>query len=107
DEKIVLRKDVIAKQLTKEVKDMLISKNTALGIANSAFKGNAMDAVVKLGITAIVGNYAKKNISSPNWKKKLLGAAMIYLAPVALKFLRKKLESYEKNKSVSSMEQLI
>src|SRR5690606_3489195 len=73
DEKIVLRKDVIAKQLTTEVKDMLISKNTALGIANSAFKGNAMDAVVKLGITAIVGNYAKKNISSPNWKKKLLG----------------------------------
>lgn len=107
DEKIVLRKDVIAKQLTTEVKDMLISKNTALGIANSAFKGNAMDAVVKLGITALVGNYAKKNISSPNWKKKLLGAAMIYLAPVALKFLRKKLESYQKNKSVSSMEQLI
>lgn len=107
DEKIVLRKDVIAKQLTSEVKDMLISKNTAMGIANSAFKGNAMDAVIKLGITALVGNYAKKSMSSPNWKKKLLGAAMIYLAPVALKFIRKKLESYQKNKSVSSMEQLI
>ncbi|ROH99668.1 phosphoribosyl-ATP pyrophosphatase [Chryseobacterium daecheongense] len=107
DEKVVLRKDVIAKQITSEVKDLLISKNTAMGIANSAFKGNAMDAVIKLGITAVVGNYAKKSMSSPNWKKKMLGLAMIYLAPVALKFVRKKLENYQKNKSVSSMEQLI
>lgn len=107
DEKVVLRKDVIAKQITSEVKDLLISKNTAMGIANSAFKGNAMDAVIKLGITALVGNYAKKSMSSPNWKKKMLGLAMIYLAPVALKFVRKKLENYQKNKSVSSMEQLI
>lgn len=107
DERVVLRKDVIAKQLTSEVKDLLINKNTAMGIANSAFKGNAVDAVIKLGITALVGNYAKKSMSSPNWKKKLLGAAMIYLAPIALKFVRKKLENYQKNKSVSSMEQLI
>jgi hypothetical protein len=32
---------------------------------------------------------------------------MIYLAPAALRFVRKKLETYQKNKSVSSMEQLI
>lgn len=107
DEKIVLRKDVIAKQLTSEVKDMLISKNTAMGIANSALKGNALDGIVRLGLTALVGNYAKKNMRSSNWKKKLIGAAMIYLAPIALKLVRKKLERYQKNKSVSSMEQLI
>ncbi|SDR12770.1 hypothetical protein SAMN05421664_3686 [Chryseobacterium soldanellicola] len=107
DEKVVLRKDVIAKQLTSEVKDLFINKNTAMGIANSAFKGNAVDALIKLGITAFVGNFAKKNMKSPNWKKKMLGVAMIYLAPIALKFVRKKLESYQKNKSVSSMEQLI
>jgi len=107
DEKIVLRKDVIAKQLTSEVKDMFVNRNTAMGIASSALKGNAMDTVIKLGITALVGNYAKKNMSSSNWKKKLLGAALIYVAPIALKFLRKKLESYQKNKSVSSLEQLI
>jgi hypothetical protein len=46
-------------------------------------------------------------MSSPNWKKKALGAALIYLAPIALKFVRKKLETYQKNKSVSSLEQLI
>ncbi|MDH6253649.1 hypothetical protein M2347_003376 [Chryseobacterium sp. H1D6B] len=107
DEKIVLRKDVIAKQLSSEVKDMFISKNTAMGIASSALKGNALDSIIKLGATALVANYAKKNMSSSNWKKKLLGAALIYIAPIALKLIRKKLESYQKNKSVSSMEQLI
>ncbi|MEN4762427.1 MULTISPECIES: phosphoribosyl-ATP pyrophosphatase [unclassified Chryseobacterium] len=107
EEKVVIRKDVIAKQVTSEVKDILLSKNTAMGIAGSAFSGNALDGVVRLGVTALVGNYAKKNMKSSNWKKKLLGAAMIYLAPIALKYVRKQLESYQKNKSVSSMEQLI
>nr|WP_315027970.1 phosphoribosyl-ATP pyrophosphatase [uncultured Chryseobacterium sp.] len=107
DEKVVLRKDVIAKQLTSEVKDLLISKNTAVGLANTAFKGNIADGIIKLGVTALVGNYAKKNMKSSNWKKKLIGAALIYLAPIALKYVRKKMEVYQKNKSVSSMEQLI
>ena len=107
EEKTVLRKDVIAKQLTSEVKDLFLSKNTAMGIAGSAFKGDAMDAVVKLAVTAFVANYAKKNMRSSNWKKKILGAVLIYVAPMALKFVRTKLEAYQKTKSVSSMEQLI
>ncbi|WP_027379424.1 hypothetical protein [Chryseobacterium daeguense] len=107
DEKVVLRKDVIAKQITSEIKDALTSRNTAMGIASSAFKGNAVDALIKLAVTAIVGKYVKNNIKSSNWKKKLIGVGMIYLAPIALKFIRKKLENYQKNRSVSSMEQLI
>ena len=107
EETTVIRKDVIAKQITSEVKDLLLSKNTAMGIAGSAFKGDAMDAVVKLAVTAFVANYAKKNMRSSNWTKKILGAALIYVAPMALKFVRTKLEAYQKTKSVSSMEQLI
>jgi len=107
DEKVVLRKDVIARQITSEFKDAFINKNTAVGIATSAIKADAVDTLIKLGVTALVGNFAKKNMKSSNWKKKLLGAVMIYLAPIALKYVRKKLESYQKNKSVSSLEQLI
>ncbi|CAA7195527.1 phosphoribosyl-ATP pyrophosphatase [Chryseobacterium potabilaquae] len=107
EEKVVIRKDVIAKQITTEVKDLLINKNTAIGIANSALTGNAADMLIKLGLAALVGNFAKKNMKSSSWKKKLLGAALIYIAPVALKLVREKLENYQKNKSVSSMEQLI
>lgn len=107
EEKTVLRGDVIAKHITSEVKDLLLNRNTAMGIASGAFKGDAMDAVVKLAVTAFVANYAKKNMSSSNWKKKMLGAALIYVAPMALKLIRTKLEAYQKTKSVSSMEQLI
>ncbi|RMZ60011.1 phosphoribosyl-ATP pyrophosphatase [Chryseobacterium nematophagum] len=107
EEKVVIRKDVIAKQITSEVKDLLINKNTAIGIANSALTGNAADMLIKLGVATLVGNFAKKNMKSSSWKKKLLGAALIYIAPVALKLVREKLENYQKNKSVSSMEQLI
>lgn len=107
DEKVVLRKDVIAKQITSEIKDVLINKNTAMGIASSAFKGDAVDTLIKLGVTAIVGNYARKSLKSSNWKRKVAGVALIYLAPIALRFIRKKLENYQKNQSVSSMEQLI
>jgi hypothetical protein len=46
-------------------------------------------------------------MSSKNWKKKAIGIALIYLAPIALKYVRNKLEDYQKRKSVSSMEQLI
>ena len=107
EETTVIRKDVIAKHITSEVKDLFLSKNTAMGIAGSAFKGDAIDTVMKLAVTAFVANYAKKNMKSSNWKKKILGAALIYVAPMALKFIRKKLEAYQKTKSVSSMEQLI
>lgn len=107
EEKVVLRKDVIAKQISSEIKDALISKKTVMGIAGSAVKNDAIDTLIKLGTTAIVGNYARKNLKSSNWKKKVFGMAMIYLAPIALRFIRKKLENYQKNKSVSSMEQLI
>jgi acyl-coenzyme A synthetase/AMP-(fatty) acid ligase len=54
-----------------------------------------------------VGNYARKSLKSSNWKRKVAGVALIYLAPIALRFIRKKLENYQKNQSVSSMEQLI
>ncbi|MEC3876304.1 phosphoribosyl-ATP pyrophosphatase [Chryseobacterium salviniae] len=107
DEKVVLKKDVIAKQITSEIKGALINKNTAMGIAGSAFKGDAVDMLIKLGVTAIVGNYARKSLKSSNWKRKVAGVALIYLAPIALRFIRKKLENYQKNQSVSSMEQLI
>lgn len=78
-----------------------------MGIAGSAVKSDAIDTLIKLGTTALVGNYARKNLKSSNWKKKVFGIALIYLAPIALRFIRKKLENYQKNKSVSSMEQLI
>ncbi len=76
EEKTVLRKDVIAKQLTSEVKDLFLSKNTAMGIAGSAFKGDAMDAVVKLAVTAFVANYAKEKYAKLKLEKENLRSSI-------------------------------
>ena len=99
EEKTVIRKDIIAQQLTSEVKDLLISRSPALNFANYALSGNnVVNGALKLAVTAYVAKYAKKNMKSTNWKKKAVGVALIYVAPIALKFLRKKLESYQKKK---------
>ena len=107
EEKTEIRKDVIAKQLTSEVTNMFIKRNPTMSLASSALSGNLLDSAVKLGAVALVGNYAKKSAKSSNWKQKVIGLALIYVAPYALKFVRKKLEEYQKNRSISSMEQLI
>lgn len=101
------KKEEILKQITSNVKDKIISKNAVLGFADTAIKGGAFDEVLKLGAVALVGNFAKKNVKSGSWKQKLIGLALIYVAPIVLKFVRQKLEDYQAKKSISSMEKLI
>lgn len=104
---VSLKKEAIVKQISSEIRDKVVSRNAMLGFADSAIKGGALEDVIKLGAVAFVGNFAKKNIKSSNWKNKILGLALIYLAPFALRFIRKKLDEYQKNQSVTSMEKLI
>lgn len=105
--KISLDKENILKKISSGVKEQVISRNAVLGLANSAVKGGAMDDMLSLGAVALVGGFARKKLASSNWKQKLVGIALIYLAPKVLRFIRQKLENYQKNRSVSSMEQLI
>ncbi len=105
--KVTLNKESILKKISSGVKEQVISRNAVMGLANSAVKGGAIDDVLSLGAVALVGGFARKKLVSSNWKQKLLGIALIYVAPMVLRFIRKKLENYQKNRSVSSMEQLI
>lgn len=105
--KISVDKENILKKISSGVKEQVISRNAVLGLANSAVKGGAMDDMLSLGAVALVGGFARKKLASSNWKQKLIGIALIYLAPKVLRFIRQKLENYQKNRSVSSMEQLI
>lgn len=105
--KIELDKEAILQRLRDEVRGKIFSKNTILGIANITNRKNLVEDVLKVSAVAFIGNYAKKNMKDSSWKKKIIGMALVYLAPIALRFLRKKLEAYQKNKSVSSMEKLI
>ena len=107
EEKITLRTDEISRQIGSSIKNVVFNKNTVMGLTDTPASGNLIDSAIKLGTTALVANFAQKNIRSGNWKKKVIGMAVVYLAPYALRFIREKLEDYQKNKSVSSMEQII
>lgn len=105
--KVKLNTETIMKKISSGVKEQVISRNAVLGLANSAVKGGAMDDFLSLGAVALVGGIARNKMKSSNWKQKIIGLALIYLAPMALRFVRRKLEEYQKNRSVTSMEQLI
>ena len=83
------------------------SKRTVMGLANDSVQSGLLETTLKMGAVALVGNFAKKSVMNKNWKRKALGLALIYVAPYALRFLRKKLDEYQRNKTASSLEKLI
>ena len=104
---VAINTDAVFQEIRKEVKDKVFNKNAVLGIAGTASRNGLVEDAISLGISGFVANYARKNIQNPNWKKKAIGFAIIYLAPIAIRYVRKNLDTYSKNKSVSSFEQLI
>ena len=82
--------------------DKLCDKTNHCDIDNNRKQYNHND------LPPILGNSIPM-AHNPNtsWKKKAIGLALIYLAPIALKYVRKKLEEYQRNRTTSSLEQLI
>ena len=94
--KITLKKSEIVKEISNNVKDSLLNKSAVLGFAKSDAGINVLENTLKIGAVTFVGNYAKKSLKNSSWKKKLIGLALIYLAPIALRFIRRKIEEYQK-----------
>ena len=107
DKKIALDTGEIVKEITSNVKDSVLNRNAVLGFAKSDTGMNLVENALKIGAVSFVGNYAKKSLYNASWKRKIIGVALIYLAPILLKFIRRKLENYQRNRATSSMEQLI
>jgi hypothetical protein len=104
---IRLKTDAIVKEVSSELRGKIIGKNAIMGIASSVSKNGIAEEAVKLAITAMIGSYANKNLKNANWKKRAIGLALVYVAPIAIRMAIKKMEQFQKHKSVSSMEQLI
>ncbi len=104
--KLSLNTGNIIKEVGTKIKDN-INKNSVMGLASSSAGASLAENAIKVGLVAYAGKYAKKNLASSSWKKKAIGLALIYVAPIALKYVREKLEQYQKNKAASSLEQLI
>lgn len=97
-------------EIVKKVGQTLTAKsesNSIIQFNNEGLKENAAKNVVRLGSVALAGGIAKKYMNKSGWKNKLIGLALIYLLPVALRFISEKLEEFQKRKSISSMEKLI
>ena len=96
----------IIKEVGSKIKDN-VNKNSVINFAGSSTGASLADTALKIGLVTYAGKYAKKNLASKSWKKKALGLALIYVAPIVLKIAREKLEEYQKHKTTSSLEQLI
>lgn len=107
ERKVALNTNEIVKEVSNSVKDKVLNTNSVYGFAKSDAGINVIENAIKIGAVTFVGNYARKNLSNTSWKKKAIGLALIYLAPIALKYIREKLEDYQRNRTASSMEHLI
>ncbi|EKB59755.1 hypothetical protein [Bergeyella zoohelcum] len=105
--KTVLNKDNIIQDVKIGVKNRIFNRNAFVKIASSALKGESVEGIIKMGVILGTAALAKKKMKSKSWKDKLLGAALIYLAPTALRFVQKKLDEVQKQKSINSLEKII
>lgn len=107
EKKLAINTNEIVKEFSNSVKDKVLNRNSVYGFAKSDAGMSLVENALKIGAVSFVGNYAKKSLYNSSWKKKVIGLALIYLAPIALRFIRQKLENYQRNKTASSLEQLI
>lgn len=105
--KISFNTGTVIKKISSSLAKKAVRKNPIMSFTESALAGGAMDDIIKLGAVALIGSYARKKIGGKGWRNKLLGLALIYVLPIGLRYVRKKLEEYERKKSISSMQQLI
>ena len=107
DTKTSVNTNEILKGISTSVKDTVLSRSSVYGFVKSEGGLGIIENALKIGAVTFVGNFARKSLVNSSWKKKIIGLALIYLAPYLLRFLRAKLENYQKNRTTSSMEQLI
>ena len=97
-------------EIAKSIGQMVTAKSeekSVLHFNNEGLQKNVLDNALRVGTVALASGMAKKNLRKPGWKSKLLGLAMVYFLPIALKFISKKLSEFQQKKSISSMEKLI
>lgn len=107
DTKLSLKTNEIVKEISGSIKDSLLNRNSVYGFAKSDAGISVIENAIKIGAVTFIGNYAKNSLVNKSWKKKIIGLALIYVAPYALRFVRKKIDEYQQSKTTSSFEQLI
>lgn len=107
EKSISLKTKEIVDTVAKEVKNTFTKKDNLVNFAKSDLGSSLAENAIKMAIVGFITDYAKKNLANSSWKRKMIGMALIYLAPSLLKFIRENLQEFKKNGRVSSLEQLI
>lgn len=63
-----------------------------LGINTKNVTGSIAENAIKIGISSLMATFVKKYLYHKKWNKKLIGLALVYLAPFLLDFAKEKLE---------------
>lgn len=106
EKEISLDTQNIMREISSGLKETASKKNV-MGLASDSVSSGLLETTIKMGVVTLVGNFAKKSVMNKNWKRKALGLALIYVAPYALRFARKKLDEFQRNKTAKSIEKLI
>ncbi|AYO57704.1 phosphoribosyl-ATP pyrophosphatase [Chryseobacterium sp. 6424] len=97
----------IVKEFANNFRESVLTRKNVHSITSSPEAVSIAENALKLGAVNLVGKYARENLNNTSWKKKAIGLALIYVAPVVLKMVRERLENYQRNKTTSSMQHLI
>lgn len=106
-DKISLDTSHIIKQISNNVTEKVLNRNNMVNFAKSDTGNNVIANALKIGAVSLIGNYARRNMRNSNWKKKIIGFALIYIAPILLRMIRTRLEDYQRSKTTQSLERLI
>lgn len=104
---LALKTKSIVNKVSKNIGSKIGGGTSKLAFDHNGFETSLAENALKLGALTIIGNIARKNMKKKGWKKKAFGFALLYLAPVVVNYASRKLENYQKNKSISSMQKLI
>ena len=96
----------VLKMISHKIKSVL-NRNTMMQVLNSETSTEIIQDTMKLGAVNLVTDYVQNIMKSDGWKKKAVGFALIYVAPLAIKYIGQKLDEYQRHKTTKSLEKLI
>ncbi|HBN6703811.1 TPA: hypothetical protein L3261_002045 [Elizabethkingia anophelis] len=76
-----------------------VSHKTGISLNAESIKDSMIDNAIRLGTVALVTNFAKKNLYHSSWKKKVLGLAIIYGAPILLRKVTSLIEDWQEKEA--------
>lgn len=98
---LALKTSQVVKGVAEGIKKKIVDKNTKpiLSFENAGLGQSVVENALRLGIVSFVGSYTRKKLYNSSWKNRLIGLALVYVVPMALRFIREKLEENQEKSS--------